>query len=420
MAPLDILICGGGIAGPAAAYWLARLGHRCTIVERHPELRAHGQQIDLREQGVAVARRMGILEVRRRAVDEEGTGFLDANGRVVAFFGRSGSEERQSFTSEFEIMRGELCRILFDVTSDRVRYRYGVTVQDFDPVGHDGSRVRVAFSDSQTAEYDLLIGADGQGSRVRRAMSPTDSYRAFGVFCCYFNMARNADDERSRFLFCTPGKRRVMATRWHSRDLGQGYLMTMSHADEMRAALRSHDPQVQQDLFARIFRGAGCQSERLIDAMRRADDVYVFEALQVTTKQWSKGRVVLLGDAAHAPSFFTGMGTSLALVGAYVLAGELARHGDDVAAALAACDAKLRPFVEKTQELFPGFPGIMYPDSAWAVRLTHWILALVAFLKLDRILSTLSYYLMPEGNTWKLPDYPELDAVAEPSHPVKG
>ncbi|KAM4065541.1 FAD binding domain-containing protein [Hirsutella rhossiliensis] len=418
MAPLNILICGGGIAGPAAAYWLSKLGHTCTIVERHPELRAHGQQIDLREQGVTVARRMGILdEVRRRAVDEEGTGFLDARGRVVAFFGRSGSEEHQSFTSEFEIMRGELCRILFEATSDRVRYRYGVTVDDFAPVG-DGSRVRVEFSDGQAAEYDLLIGADGQGSRVRRKMTPNDSYRAFGVFCCYFNMARNADDERSRFLLCSPGKRRVMATRWHSKDLGQGYLMTMSHADEMRKALQSHDPVVQRDLFARVFRGAGWQSERLIDAMHRADDVYVFEALQVTTKPWSKGRVVLLGDAAHAPSFFTGMGTSLALVGAYVLAGELARHGDDVAAALDAYDAKLRPFVEETQQLAPGFPGIMYPDSAWAVRLTHWILAFVAFAKLDKIIGTLSHYLMPEGKKWKVPDYPELEVATE-SSPAK-
>lgn len=412
MAPLNILICGGGIAGPAAAYWLSRLGHSCTIVERHRELRAHGQQIDLREQGVTVARRMGILdEVRRRAVDEEGMGVVNARGRTVAFFGRSGSEEHQSFTSEFEIMRGELCRILFNVTSDRVQYRYGVTVDDFQPVG-DGSRVRVAFSDGQAAEYHLVIGADGQGSRVRRKMTPDASYRAFGVFCCYFNMPRNADDVRSRFLFCAPGKRRLMATRWHSKDLGQGYLMTMSHAEEMRNVLRSQDPAIQRDMFARVFRGAGWQSDRLIDEMQRAEDVYVFEALQVTTKPWSKGRVVLLGDAAHAPSFFTGMGTSLALVGAYILAGELARHGDDVSAALEAYDTKLRPFVEETQQLSPGFPGLMFPDSDWAVWLTHWIIAFVAFLKIDKILGTLSTYL-PEGKKWKLPDYPELEVAAE-------
>lgn len=416
MAPLNILICGGGIAGPAAAYWLSKLGHTCTIVERHPELRAHGQQIDIREQGVTVARRMGILdEVRRRAVDEEGTGFVDARGRMVAFFGRSGSEEHQSFTSEFEIMRGELCRILFEATSDRVEYRYGVTVDGFDPVG---SRVRVTFSDGQAAEYDLLIGADGQGSRVRRTMSPDDSYRAFGVFCCYFNLPRNAHDEHSRFLLCSPGKRRVMATRWHSKDLGQGYLMTMSHADEMRKALQSQDSLVQRDLFARVFRGAGWQSERLVDEMRRAEDLYVFEALQVTTKPWSKGRIVLLGDAAHAPSFFTGMGTSLALVGAYVLAGELARHDDNVEAALDAYDTKLRPFVEETQQLAPGFPGIMYPDSLWAVRLTHWVLGFVAFAKLDKILGSLSRRLKPEGKKWKVPDYPELDAATD-SLPAK-
>ncbi|KJZ75200.1 hypothetical protein HIM_05394 [Hirsutella minnesotensis 3608] len=412
MAPLNVLICGGGVGGPAAAFWLSRLGHRCTIVERYPELRIHGQQIDLREQGVTAAKRMGIIdEVRRRAVDEEGTGFVNSSGKMLAFFGRSGNEEKQSFTSEFEIMRGELCKILHERTVDRVTWRFGITVDDFEH-DDDGRRVKVAFSDGTTATYDLLIGADGQGSRVRRKMSPDAAYRPFGVFCCYFNMPRQAQDAKKVFTMYAAGGGRTLATRWHSKDVGQGYLMTMSDADEMRQVLRE-DSTKQKALFSRVFRGAGWQADRLVDEMQKADDTYFFEALQVTTKCWSKGRVVLLGDAAHAPSFFTGMGTSLALVGAYVLAGEIASNGDNVSLALQEYDRKFRPFVEATQKVGPGVPGIMFPKSAFAVKLTQFCVALMAWAKIDLLLSFVGRYFMPEKKQWQLPDYPELERATE-------
>ncbi|PHH93294.1 hypothetical protein CDD83_7993 [Cordyceps sp. RAO-2017] len=405
--PLNILICGGGIAGPAAAFWLSKLGHSCTIVERHGQLRAQGQQIDIRDQGISVVRRMGLLdEIRNRSVDEEGALFVDAVGKPVAFFGRTGDEEHQGFTSEFEIMRGELCRILHEATRDRVAWRFEVTVDELEHVD-DGRRVRAVFSDGEAAEYDLVIGADGQGSRVRRNISPEDQYRALGLFCCYFNMPRDADDKRKVFTMYVADKRRNIGTRWHSDKFGQGYLMTMSHADEMRRALRQADGDAQKDLFARVFRGAGWQADRLVHHMRQADDVYTFEALQVTTQPWSKGRIVLLGDAGYAPSFCTGMGTTLAFVGAYVLAGELSRHGDDIPAALAAYDEELRPFVEKAQQLPPGFPSFAFPKSGWGVRLMNWILAIMVLIRFDAISAKLAR-LLPEGKKWKLPDYPAL------------
>ncbi|KAF4587156.1 hypothetical protein GQ602_003849 [Ophiocordyceps camponoti-floridani] len=414
MAPLEILICGGGIAGPAAAFWLSRLGHTCTVIERHPELRLGGQQIDIREQGVTVARRMGLLEdIRRRSVDELGTAFVDRRGRRFAFFGRSGDEERQSFTSEFEIMRGDLCSILHDASAgDGVVWRFGITVDDYHHV-KDGRRVSVTFSDGSVAEYDLVIGADGQGSRVRRKMVPQDKYRALGVFCCYFNTSRQPEDTENVFTLYQPGRKRVVATRWHSPDAGQGYLMTRSHADEMRRVLRQ-DTAAQRALFARIFSGAGWQSDRLVREMHEARDIYAFEAVQVTANPWSRGRVVLLGDAAHAPSFFTGMGTSLALVGAYVLAGELSTHGHDVEAGLAAYDARLRSFVEGTQKLSPGVPAAMFPDTWWGVRIFQFILTIMSLIRIDNIVGLIFKYLKSDANQWQVPDYPML--ASEKNH----
>ncbi|POR37598.1 2-polyprenyl-6-methoxyphenol hydroxylase and related FAD-dependent oxidoreductase [Tolypocladium paradoxum] len=418
MAPLRILVSGGGIAGPAVAFWLARLGHSCTIVERFPGLRANGQQIDLREQGIDAAQRMGILdEVRRRGVDEAGTEFIDGGGARRAYMKKSPPGERESVSSEFEIMRGDLCRLLFEATEHAVTYRFGVTVDDF--ADEDGGRgVRVTLSDGSVESYDLLIGADGQGSRIRKKMLACDgledSYRSLGVFVCYYTVARQPDETRNEMTVCLLPKRRVVLTRWHAQHSGQSYLFTMSHADELRQALRQ-DSGAQRALFARIFRDAGWKVPRLLREMDVADDFYAHEIVQVTAKHWSRGRVVLLGDAGYTPSLFTGMGTSLALVGACVLAGEMARHPGDLPGALAAYDAVLRPLVDEVQHLAPGLPGLLFRETELGVRVLHtvlWLLSLTLQLVLGpRIGRVLDAAVPGRRKRWTLPEYPELGEV---------
>lgn len=421
MAPLRILISGSGIAGPAVAFWLARLGHACTIVERFPSLRANGQQIDLREQGVDAARRMGILdEVRRRGVDEAGTEFIDAAGRPQSYMEKAPPGQRQSLSSEFEIMRGDMCRLLMEATEHAVTYKFGVTVDDFADED-DGRGVRVTLSDGSVESYDLLIGADGQGSRIRKKMLAggglEDSYRSLGAFCCYYTIGRQPDETRNVATVCFLPKRRWVMTRWHAQRSGQAYLFTMSHADELREALKQGSG-AQKELFARIFQDVGWKVPRLLKEMGAADDFYAQEVVQVTGKRWSRGRVVLLGDAGYAPSPFTGMGTSLALVGAYVLAGEVARHPGDLPGALASYDAALRPLVEEVQRLPPGFPQMVFLETALGVRVLHAVLWLVSLamrlvrgLGIDRALGSVAGALPWRRRRWTLPEYPELGEV---------
>jgi 2-polyprenyl-6-methoxyphenol hydroxylase-like FAD-dependent oxidoreductase len=168
MAPLKVLICGGGCGGPALAYWLTRSGHQVTVVERFPALRATGAQIDLRAQGIEVVKRMGLLNaIRSKVVDEEGISFVDSQNRTKAtIMANKSGKGAQSFTSEYEIMRGDLVRILYDATKDNVDYIFGITVERFEQYD---DRVEVHFSDGQTGTYDLLVGADGQGSRIRKS-----------------------------------------------------------------------------------------------------------------------------------------------------------------------------------------------------------------------------------------------------------
>lgn len=418
MAPLRILISGGGIADPAFAFWMARLGHSCTVLERFPQLRASGQQIDIRQQGVDVARRMGLLEtIRRHVVDEEGVQFVDGSGRQRALFARRESGTgRQSFTSEYEIMRGDLCHVLVGAapTANKPDYRFGLSVDGFDD---EGARVKVKLSDGSVERFDMLVGADGQGSRIRRMMLGRDaadenSSTHLGLHVAYFSLPRTAGDPNLGTIYNAAG-RRAMATRWHSPQRGQAYLGTMAHGEELARAL-TQDVGVQKDAFARIFADAGWQAERLVDAMRDADDFYAQSIVQVRCRPWSRGRVVLLGDAGYCPSPLTGMGTSTALIGAYVLAGELARRGvragahgrdDSVASALTAYEDVFRPFVEQAQKLARGVPGLVYPETELGVWMLRSAIGLSSTLRLNRLFES---SVLERGNMWKLPDYPEL------------
>lgn len=164
---MRILISGGGVAGPSLAFWLSKLGHNITLVERWPTLRTTGQQIDLRGPGIQVMKQMGLMDLfRSYAVSERGLQFVDDSGRQKAFFpvNKSGTG-LQSFTTDYEIMRGDLCRMLYEVTKDRVKYLFGTHIANLQQ--HDDA-VAVTFSDGTVDRFHLVVGADGQGSRTRK------------------------------------------------------------------------------------------------------------------------------------------------------------------------------------------------------------------------------------------------------------
>ncbi|KAG5952003.1 hypothetical protein E4U53_001817 [Claviceps sorghi] len=408
--PLRVLISGAGVAGPALAFWLSRLGHACTVVERCGHLRASGQQIDIREQGIDAVQRMGLLDdVRGIAVDEAGIRFVDASDKTFAAFGRVESgpgqmQKKQAFSSELEIMRGDLCRLLYGKTRHTTEYVFGKYVTGFED-GHDG--VRVTLSDGDTATYDVLVAADGQGSRIRRMLlrdedPSVDASRNLGAYISYFTIPRRPGDVNMATVYVATGQR-VLLTRFHSETEGQGYLMTTAHAGRIDDVLR-RDVAAQKALFADLFRDAGWQADRLVQAMRESDDFYAHAVTQVRSGIWSKGRVVLLGDAGYAPTPLTGMGTSLALIGAHILAGEMARRPDDPARAFAAYEAVFRPFVEKTQQIPPGLPGLLYPRTAWGVKIIQFLLWLFATLRLDKLMRMSIF----EKKEWQIPSYPEL------------
>ncbi|KAJ5082294.1 FAD/NAD(P)-binding domain-containing protein [Penicillium argentinense] len=405
MPPLKVLICGGGCAGPALAYWLARTGHHVTIVERFPALRATGAQIDLRGQGIEVVRRMGLDDtIRRSLVDEAGVSFVDFNGNVKAtVMANKTGKGTQSLTSEYEIMRGDLVRILFQATKDNAKYIFGKTVDHFT---QDDNSVTAYFSDGSSDTYDLLVGADGQGSRIRKAILPPDApdpYRRLGIHMAYWSIPREEGDDNIRRSYITPGGRMIMR-RTHSLTQTQVYFFLKDDSPELSSVPRA-PAEKQKEFWTQRFHDAQWQASRFLEGMKSTENWYCQEVVQVHTDTWYKGRVVLLGDASSCPSPFSGMGTTGSLVGAYVLAGEINRHRGDISKAFVNYDKIFRPFVDEVQDINIFLLRLAIPESWWGIAIMQFILRLLCFLRIPQIVSRFS---KERDGDWKLPEYPEL------------
>ena len=404
---LNVLICGGGCAGPSLAFWLARLGHRVTIVERFPVLRAGGAQIDLRAQGIQLVKRMGLVDtIRSKVVDEDGMCWVDSNGKPDAtFLANKSGKGAQSFSSEFEIMRGDFVRILYDATKDNVEYIFGMTVEHFE---QDDNGVTVHFSNGKTGIYDILVGADGQGSRIRKAILPpdVDPVRHLGVYMAYWLVPTVASDNKIAKATHAPGARMIM-TRTHSPIESQAMFNIRADSDEMRS-LPKAPIEKQKEFWSSKFKDVGWVTPRLIAGMQTSENFYCQEIAQVRTDTWYKGRVVLIADAAHCPSPMTGMGTTSALVGTYVLAGEISQNSDNLDKAFTNYDKTLRPFINEIQWLPKWTLSLLLPKTQLGISVLHFVASVLCFLRIPELFSRFSG---EERAGWKLPEYPLLDEV---------
>lgn len=334
--PLSILISGAGIAGPCLAFWLQKFLPSChvTIVERSATPRLGGQAIDLRSAAVPIVQRMGLLEkVKEMTTTEVGMQFVYADGVRKATFPASGDGESQSsmskwklqmiyaniftVTSEYEILRGDMARIVYDATKDmhNVKYIFDEMVTTIDE--QPNNKVKVTFKNSlPVTEYDIVVGADGMMSRTRRMVfghgpNNDDYLYRLGQYSSLFTMPRDDTIDTKYAQWFNAPKGRLFFLRPDQYGTTRAYLSVtdtnLSRFDEIDRLMREGGRQEQQAWFEKEFEGAGYQTERCIKAMKEADDYYMQQIAQVKMDNWVKGHVALLGDAGYCPSPVSGV-----------------------------------------------------------------------------------------------------------------
>jgi 2-polyprenyl-6-methoxyphenol hydroxylase-like FAD-dependent oxidoreductase len=394
-----VLISGASIAGPALAFWLHRHGYQPVVVERAASVRGGGYPIDVRATAVEVVERMGLLPALRDAhIDTRHSTFVDARGRVIARITPdefTGSPEGR----DVELPRGDLAHLLYEATRDDVEYLFDDSITALD---QDADGVHVTFRNAPPRTVDLVVGADGLHSTVRGfAFGPETGFRHdLGFAFAGFSMDDRWGLDRELVAHNTPGR---MAGAYAVR--GQtGLVGMLAFTTPAGFTVDPRDVAGQRDIAAAAFDGGGWEVPRLVAAMRSADDFYFDTVSQIRMPQWSTGRVALVGDAAYAPAFLSGQGTSLALIGAYVLAGELAAADGDPAVAFPAYERTLRPTVESNQRLATSGGAALIPRTRAGLWLRNRVFAALPHLGPAKRL--LSGRIDEAARSFPLPDYP--------------
>ncbi|WP_181772579.1 FAD-dependent monooxygenase [Amycolatopsis pittospori] len=392
----EVLISGGGIAGPALAFWLRRHGLTSTVIERAPEPRLGGQTVDLRGAGRTVIERMGLEQAARdRVTHEEGLHFVDDLDRVRASFGKD-ALGGDGFVTELEILRGELADLLHQRTREETEYVFGDEITGLTDTG-DG--VDVTFRSGSGRRFDLVVLADGLRSRTRDLVfADIARTRSFGLYTAYFTIPRAESDGQWARWYNAPGRRVVLL-----RPDNQGTTRASLSFLLPRPGLDRLQAPAQQEFLRGHYADAGWETPRVLDGMSGSPD-FSFESVgQMRLEQWSRGRIAVVGDAAYCASPLSGMGTSLALVGAYVLAGELGRHRGHLDA-FRSYETIMRPYVEQAQKVPWIAPRLAAPRSRAGIRFLHTVTGLAAGPKAGRVAAR---FTNPPSEAIDLPRYEE-------------
>jgi len=406
-----ILISGASIAGPALAHWLVRYGFRPTIVERAPALREGGYKIDIRGVAVDVVRRMGLFdEVQAAGTDMQGGSYVDAAGRPLVTL--DGDTFGFRNPGDLEILRGELARLIYERTAATTEYLFDDSIV---ALADDGDGVRVHFERRAPRTFDLVIGADGLHSNVRTLAfgAETAFARPLGSYISIFSVPNVWALDRWELTHQRPQK---IVNLYSVRGDSQAKALFLFAGDSTPFDRR--DVAAQKAMLARKFADVGWEVPRLLAAMETAPDFYFDALMQIEMERWSRGRVALVGDAAYCPSPASGQGTSLALVGAHVLAAELAAAGGDHVVAFARYEQQMRGYVETNQQLGKDFSRQMMQAGRWALWLQTQMLRLFRHLPWKRLmLKPILDKIARAANAMTLP---EMSSREEPSynHPV--
>nr|VTO96594.1 6-hydroxynicotinate 3-monooxygenase precursor [Mycobacterium riyadhense] len=341
-----VLVSGASVAGLTVAYWLGQYGYSVTVVERYPGLRPGGQAIDVRGPALTVLERMGLLaaaEAKKTGI--RGASVVDRDGNELSRDTESTPTGGPIDNPDIELLRDDLVELLYGATQPDTEYLFDDSIAALDD---DGTSVTVTFERAVARSFDFVLGADGLHSNVRRLVfGPEEQFiKRLGTHAAIFTVPNFLELDYWQ--------------KWHYGDTTMAGVYSARDNAEARAALAFMDTELRIDYrdteaqFAELERRMaedGWVRAQLLHYMRNAPDFYFDEMSQITMDSWSKGRVAVVGDAGYCCSPLSGQGTSVALLGAYILAGELKLAGTDYRRGFANYHAEFNGFVERNQWL---------------------------------------------------------------------
>lgn len=395
----NILISGASVAGPALAFWLHRYGFQPTIVERAPSLRPGGYAIDFRGASLRVLERMGLLsEVQRKQTRIGAITIVDRNNRKVASM-------PDGFTSgELEILRGDLATIFHNATRETTEYIFDDSIS---AIEESAGGVEVEFERGGRRRFDLVVGADGLHSKVRSLVlgKESDFVRYLGYYVSIFTVPNYLELDHAGLYYGTLGKKVGIFSGGPPSEAKASFFFATEPLDYAR-----RDSAQQKEILREHFRQEGWEVPRLLEFLEKAPDFYFDSVSQVKMDRWSVGRTALVGDAAWCASPLSGMGTGMAVVGAYVLAGELAEAEGDHRAAFAKYESLMRHFVDKCQGIADGGTDWFVPRTRFRLWLSTQMWKILPYTPWKNMMIEVP---LKVGNSIQLKDYPARPACTD-------
>lgn len=359
---MKVAINGIGIAGPTLAYWLRKSGHEVLLIEAAPRLRNGGYIVDFWGGGYAIAERMGLIpRIRELGYQVGEVRFVDVHGRKSGGFGTDVFRRLtgDKFTS---VRRSDISATIYEALEGSVETIFGDSIAAIEEIG---DRVRISFDHALTREVDLVIGADGLHSRVRSlAFGPErDFEHPLGYYVAAFEAT--GYKPREELVYVSHGLPGRQVSRLSLRD-DKTLVLFVFRDEYLPGGLPAGDAERKKTLAA-IFAPIGWECPGILAAMEQVDNLYFDRVSQIRMARWCKGRTALIGDAGACVSLMAGEGTGLAMMEAYVLAGEIRGSPGDPAKAFARYEDRLMPFLKRKQEMAEKFASSFAPKSGFGI-----------------------------------------------------
>lgn len=367
-----VLISGASVAGPTLAFWLHQYGFTVTIVEQSPVMRTGGYKIDARGKCVDVLKAMGLYEqVLIYNVNTKTAIFVDDKGNTISEMPATELGMREQ--DDVELLKGDLSNILYEATRDTCEYIFGNSIQSINQLENE---IEIDFVEGSPRRFDLLIGADGIHSNVRSLVFGNEQHFLYDLGHYYYGIysVKNYLCLANKEVFYTKNDKQINLSSTNIKD--DVKVIHLFHDPDFEFNYR--DIEQQKKILIKHYQNEKWETPTLLSVMEHAADFYFDAAQQVRMPSWSKGRVGLIGDAAYSPALTSGQGSSIAIVGAYVLAGELFAANGNYKTAFASYEQQMRPYVALNQALGKKVMHFILPKTDSSI--SRWINKLKSFV----------------------------------------